>query len=552
MRVNNSWTPAVMVAVVAIASGGWLLQAGSSGQQEVLASARVFEQVHRLVSERYVEEVPPQELYRMAVDGMLYELGDPHSVFIDSAQLRNLEITTTGNYGGLGIRIKQVGDWITVMSVLPNTPAQRKGLHTGDRITHVEGESAEGWSDTEMVARLRGPEGEPVNITIARVGFPESLDFEIVRAVVHVEAITSFMVDPLIGYVRLIGFSKKAMSEVSAAIDELRAEGATSLILDMRQNPGGLLDEGVAVSDLFLPRGAEVVETRSRLEDQNYMFVARHDEAYPGLPVVVLVDGNSASASEIVAGALQDHDRALVVGTRTFGKGSVQTLYPLPGNNYLKLTTAGWFTPSGRSIDMKRHHDGTLVDAAVMTDGISLNIAADTAGRELAYTDSGRPVYGGGGITPDFIVLPDTLTALEREFGILLATNGVSLYDMAFRYAVVYTSAHPDLKVDFVVTPDMRRAFFEQLAEEVELSEELYEGARHLVDLQLARNTASVAFGEAAALQRGLVSDLQVEDAVRLLRETDTVDDLFSMAEVEVRARELEGSAAAMTAESAQ
>lgn len=546
MRIDRSWAPAVTVAVISIATSGWLLQMGGAGQQEVLASARLFEQVHRLVSERYVEDVSPSDLYRMAVDGMLYELGDPHSVYIDSAQIRNLELTTTGNYGGLGIRIKQVGDWITVMSVLPNTPAQRRGLQTGDRIIEVEGESARAWADTDMVSRLRGPEGEPVTITVARVGYPDPIEFEIVRAIVHVEAITSFMVDPEIGYVRLVSFSKQAMSEVAGAADELLAQGARSLVLDLRSNPGGLLDEGVSVSDLFLPRDAEVVETRSRLEDQNYTFVARNDEAYPGLPVVVLVDGNSASASEIVAGALQDHDRALVVGTRTFGKGSVQTLYPLPGNNHLKLTTAGWYTPSGRSIDMKRNHDGTLTHAGGVTDGISLNVAADTAGRELAYTDSGRPVYGGGGITPDFIVLPDTLSALEREFGVLLARNNVSLYDMAFRFAVDYSAANPNLTTDFKVTSAMRRDFAELLATEVEVEDDLYEASTDLIDLQLSRNIASVAFGEAAALQRGLALDLQVAEAVGLLRETDSVEGLFSMAAAEIAARDAEVESGAL------
>jgi carboxyl-terminal processing protease len=183
---------------------------------------------------------------------------------------------------------------------------------------------------------------------------------------------------------------------------------------------------------------------------------------------------------------------------------------------------------------------------------MSLNVAADTAGRELVYTDSGRPVYGGGGITPDFIVLPDTLSEIEREFGVLLATNGVSLYDLAFRYAVEYSSANDGLTTDFAVTPDMRREFFERLNSEVEVSEELYEGAIDLIDLQLARNVASVAFGEAAALQRGLALDLQVAEAVRLLREADTVEGLLSMAASEVRTRESEASTGAMAAEGVQ
>ena len=227
---------------------------------------------------------------------------------------------------------------------------------TGDRIVGVEGESARGWDDTEAVERLRGPKGTPVSISIGRVGASEPLPFTIVRDEIHVETVKSFMVDDRIGFVGLDQFSRDARTELSDAIRELQSQGAEALVLDLRWNPGGLLDQGVAVSDLFLPRGAGIVETRSRVEDQNFTFGAPNDEEFPGLPIVVIVNTASASASEIVAGALQDHDRALILGTPTFGKGSVQTVFSLPGGNHLKLTTAGWYTPSGRSISRSAMH----------------------------------------------------------------------------------------------------------------------------------------------------------------------------------------------------
>ncbi|MCK5489037.1 MAG: S41 family peptidase, partial [Gemmatimonadetes bacterium] len=332
MKSNRrNWVPAVAVTVMALGSGGWLLEQGAGAQESTVYRARLFDEVHRLVSERYVEEMDSSDLYRMAIDGMLSELGDPYSAFISAEQADDLELAIEGDYGGLGIRIQKVGEWITVMGVIPNSPAERQGLMTGDRIVGVEGESARGWDDTEAVERLRGPKGTPVSISIGRVGASKPLEFTIVRDEIHVETVKSFMVNDRIGFVDLDQFSRDARSELGDAIRDLQERGAEALVLDLRGNPGGLLDQGVAVSDLFLARGAGIVETRSRVEDQNFTFGAPNGEEFPGLPIVVLVNYASASASEIVAGALQDHDRALILGTPTFGKGSVQTVFSLPG-----------------------------------------------------------------------------------------------------------------------------------------------------------------------------------------------------------------------------
>ncbi len=533
LRLGRSWVPAVAVTVMALGSGGWLLQQGVGAQESAVFKARLFEEVHRLVSERYVEEMEPEQLYRMAIDGLLVELGDPYSVFIDATESDDLELSIEGDYGGLGIRIQKVGEWITVMGVLPNSPAERQGLMTGDRIVGVEGESARGWDDSEAVERLRGPKGSPVTISIGRVGADEPLAFTIVRDEIHVQTVKSFMVDERIGFVDLEGFSRDARSEVRAAIEGLQEQGAKAIILDLRWNPGGLLDQGVAVTDLFLPRGSDIVETRSRVADQNFSFRAPGSEVFSGLPMVVIVNTASASASEIVAGALQDHDRAVILGTPTFGKGSVQTVFALPGGNHLKLTTAGWYTPSGRSISRKLFHGQTEEDLALAVTtqvGAARGIIADTVGKEVFYTVGGRPVYGGGGITPD-VLIPDTTSLDERELEQVVAGSGFSLNQLAFRFAVRWTSDHASLERDFVTTPEMRRAFYRALLDEgLEVDEELYSRVGKRIDRFLEAQIANAAFGETELVRRFEAYSPQFQEAVRLLREADSPADLLGLA----------------------
>ena len=530
---RRKWVPAMVVTIIALGSGGWLLEQGVDAQESTVYRARLFDEVHRLVSERYVEEMDSSDLYRMAIDGMLSELGDPYSVFISADQADDLELSIEGDYGGLGIRIQKVGEWITVMGVIPNTPAERQGLMTGDRIVAVEGESARGWDDTEAVERLRGPKGTPVSISMGRVGASEPLEFTIVRDEIHVETVKSFMVDDRIGFVDLDQFSRDARTELGDAIRALQQEGAEALILDLRGNPGGLLDQGVAVSDLFLEQGAGIVETRSRVEDQNFTFGAPNDEEFPGLPVVVLVNYASASASEILAGALQDHDRALILGTPTFGKGSVQTVFSLPGGNHLKLTTAGWYTPSGRSItrDAMQVAGEDLSQAVSAQMSAMRGIAVDTAGLEVFRTSGGRAVYGGGGITPD-VIIPDTTTVDERDFERAVGRAGFSLNQLAFRFGVKWTNDHPDIDRDFVVTPEMREQFFQEISEieDLEIDRESFDRVTARVDRFLEAQIANSAFGELEMFKRFETQSPMYLEAVRLLDEVSTPEDLLSLA----------------------
>ncbi|MDT8435233.1 MAG: S41 family peptidase [Gemmatimonadota bacterium] len=556
MRRTRRWFSAFFVSIAAVAAGGWFLQQGAAAQEAQSSGARLLTEVQRLISERYVEPIPEAELQRMAIDGMLRELGDPHTVFIDSEETDDLELTTTGNYGGLGIRIQRVGDWITVMGILPGTPAEREGMLTGDRIYAVEGESAEGWTAEQAVQRLRGLAGDPVSLSVLRPGTPEPIRLSIVREQIHVEPVVAYSLGQGIGFVRLEQFSANARTELASAIADLQRDGARGLILDLRTNPGGLLDEGVAVSDLFLPRNAVIVETRSRLPDQNFVFRAPTEEQFSDLPIVVLVNRFSASASEIVAGALQDHDRAVVLGEATFGKGSVQTLYQLPGGHHLKLTTAGWYTPSGRSISRLRDVNGRPIEdepGAEAAEADEADEAADAAEEsadpEIFRTEAGRPVFGGGGIEPDESIT-DTLTTREQEFARVLSQGALTLNQLAVQFAARWNREHPGLEADFTVTPAMRAAFRDLLASEgVEVDPDLYGDVEGLVDRYIAAQLANSAFGETERLRRFQAGDAVVARAMELLREAETPQELLGLIDEGGKAAGAEAAAVGRTAD---
>ena len=277
---------AAFVSFAALAGGGALMQRAATAHEAEAFDRAQLRRVERIIAERYVKEVDTDQLYRMAIDGMLDRLGDPHSTFIDVEDATDLEITTTGNYGGLGIRVQMVGDWVTIMSVIRSTPAEREGLLTGDRIVGVDREDVAGWDEARVIDRLRGPIGEPVTVTVARVGVATPIHLTITRDEVHVPPVLAYMNNG-IGIARLAQFSRESTEELREAIGELVTAGAHGLILDLRGNPGGLLEEGVAVSDLFLPRGTTIVTTASRIEQQNYTFVATEADAFKDLPMVV-------------------------------------------------------------------------------------------------------------------------------------------------------------------------------------------------------------------------------------------------------------------------
>jgi carboxyl-terminal processing protease len=546
MKLRGSWAFPVTALFAVLASGGWLLQEGGGPT----ASEALLETVVRRVSDNFVEEVSAQDLYVMAIDGLLFELGDPYAAFIRAEDQTTALLSN--NYGGVGMRILAEEEGITVLSIIPNSPSAALDMRPNDRIVEVDGESTVGWSQAEAVSALRGPKGEAVEVAVERAGEPDLLRFAIVRDDVHVVATQSLILSEDIGYVYLQQFSRNATQELQVAVNDLLARGARALVLDLRYNQGGILREAVEIADLFLDPGDMVVDTRARDARDSYTFTAPGPDRYPGLPVVVLVNTWSASASEIVAGALQDHDRALVLGTRTFGKGVMQSVFPLPGGNYLRLTTGTWYTPSGRSIHRSRGEgeDSFALGSEEFNDAVSEAVqlgmgATDgfVADRDtvldvpedlLTYeTVSGRIVYGGGGIIPDLVVTPDTLTDSEQKLRQVLLDSEVPFNDLAFRFAVRYHREHPGLREDFRVTQELRGEFLEYLEERTgaSLDAELIDAAGELVDFQLSRQLAAAAFGEDAGLRRAVEQSRQVREAVRLLGGATTPQELLALGE---------------------
>jgi carboxyl-terminal processing protease len=537
MRIKRSILAPVVVALIALATGGWLLQQGVSQEKNVYFQARLFEEVLHHVSDRFVEQKDPSALYKMAIDGMLQQLGDPHSTFMTPEDYERLRVQTQGEYGGLGIQIAKRNGWITVIAPLPNTPAERAGMQSGDQIVEFEGASTQKWSEDEALAKLRGPKGTPVNLKVTRPGMEATpIPFRIVREEIQIKSVpVAYMVTPTVGFVDLTVFAEKSREEVQTAIDRLRSQGMKGLILDVRTNPGGLLDAGIGVSDMFLPRGALISETRSRVGNQNQKLSASGGDHYPGLPIVVLVNQYSASASEILAGALQDHDRALVLGQTTYGKGSVQTLFPLPNNNWLKLTTARWYTPVGRSIQkpygIGAHEDGSDIDPEEVAEAAP-GAVVDTTKKPAFKTDGGRTVYGGGGIIPDLIIPADTFSVEERAYLTAVQKYGSKYADARFTFGVRYAKAHPELKPGFAVTPDMLAEFYTLLNERGSTVERpVYNLASRWIGRELASEVTRAKWGDQEVRKRFNADDPQVRVATELLQRSTDPRSLFTVAD---------------------
>jgi carboxyl-terminal processing protease len=531
MRLNRTLLAPLLVATIAMATGGWFLQRGIGQERNIYANARLFEDVLRFVSANFVDAKEPSELYQMAIDGMLEELGDPHTSLMPARDYERLRLQTQGEYGGIGIQIDRRNGWITVIAPLPGTPGERAGLRAGDQIIEVDGETTREWDTDMAVSKLRGPKGSAVNITIGRVGAEEPIKVRIVREEIHIQAVPSaYVMDDGVGYVEMVSFSESSTDELRAAIQKLRAEGARGVILDLRRNPGGLLEQGVTVADLFLSRGQVVSETKGRAANQNHRMTARTADQFPGLPVVVLVEPQSASASEIVAGALQDHDRALVLGRTTYGKGSVQTLFPLTGQNWLKITTARWYTPVGRSIQKPYGIDSP--HPIELGDESPAAAAMDTTERPEYKTAGGRTVFGGGGIHPDLIVSPDTLTMDERQYRqVTLLRHGAEFRGAQTRFATEFIRQNPQIQPGFDVTDAMRDAYYQQLVGSgVKLERDMYDRALSWVDQEIAYEITYSKWGEQVARQRLNATDRQVRAAAELLKRANSPQSLFSLA----------------------
>lgn len=498
------------VLLTSLVGGGWVLSRGLSTRVPEEKGATLFDVVLAHVQRYYVDSIPDSVLYENAMVGMLRELDDPYTLYLPPRRLERLQERTTGNYMGIGAQLQRRGRYPMIIAPFPGSPAERAGLRTGDRVVQIDSLNMRERAVDEAARALRGPVGSTVTLVIERPGHAERLTIPVVRGGVHRRAVArKALLDGTIGYVDVNVFNDSTARELRAAIDTLRAEGMRSLIMDLRGNPGGVLSQGVGVADMFLDRGQAIVSLRGRGDVQEVRDTA--DQAWPDMPLVVLVDGGSASASEIVAGALQDHDRAVIMGRRTFGKGSAQGVFSVVSGGGLRLTTARWFTPSGRSIDQRR-------DLATHADSLLPRFR----------TDHGRQVVGGGGILPDTLAGDTTLSPGEQALENALGDRVISFRDAMVDVAMALRDRRAITRPDFEVTPAMLDQVWERLRRRrFTFDRAIFDGATPLVSRLLAREVARYVFGPDAEAERAIRDDDVIQAAARLASGATTPEALL-------------------------
>ena len=538
MSKGRSFT-VVAVLGLAMASGGWLM--GRSLRREaptVVDGRRLFQQVLETVQKQFVDSLPVDSLWKESMLGMVNELHDPHSVFLVANRLKRFREQTTGRYAGLGLRVDVRDGWITVIAPLPGSPSEAAGLQTGDRVVKIDAQDTKGLTSEEALVKLRGDPGSRVVLTVERLGVEGRLTYNLVRQVIHVRAVQRVAMLPTkVGYLDVSVFSDSTADEVAAGVDSLRKLGMESLVLDLRGNPGGLVEQGAAVSDLFLDPGQEIVTLRGRTPESNRTFRDKLPQKWPTLPIVVLVDRGSASAAEIVAGALQDHDRAVVVGTTTYGKGSAQSVFDAGIAGALKLTTSLWFTPAGRSISIRRrYNDETSVRRAGVEQTDSLSNEADSmvAHRQAFKTDKGRVVYGGGGITPDVIARDSAAIVQGAALQTALGRAVPAFRDALTALALQLKAARTLTGTNFTVTPMMRAQLMVGVKQRGStVADSAFEANSVVVDRLIGYEVTRYVFGRDAEFARRSADDPVMQRTLVLLRNAPGREELLVRASAE-------------------
>lgn len=453
------------------------------------------------VQNSYPEKQDPAELIYSSIDGMIEYL-DPHSNFLDPKEYKAMKQRQEGRFSGIGILIGLRNGKITVISPVEGTPAYRLGVRSGDIITEIDGEPTEDMSLNKVVEKLRGPKGSEVEVTFLRLGTNEQIKLKIKREVILETAVRyPTIMENNVGYIRVTDFNKTTADELKDALNNLKSEGINKLILDLRDNPGGILEQAKLIAGFFLKPNSMVVYTRGRDVSSVMEFKTEKNNVPFKFPLIVLVNSGSASASEIVAGALQDHDRALITGEVTFGKGLVQSVYELPQDTALALTTARYYIPSGRCIQR---------DYTFLTDYLK-GINGKTSKIEY-YTDSRRKVYGGGGVTPDIVVKTESISSTQIKL------QGLGLY---FNFAIEYTSKNEQISENLTITPQLLEDFVNYLLKNKFLDQQdkekilTDEKENKITKFMLKREILSAKFGISKGYQLTLNEDEQIIEALK-------------------------------------
>ncbi|HEX7679827.1 MAG TPA: S41 family peptidase [Thermoanaerobaculia bacterium] len=514
---TKQWTFSLTLAVAILGAtlfGGFYGNRlfGAPLQSEVSKRFREYTDLLNAVTAWAPDDVGADKFVYSSIDGMLRTL-DPHTSFLEPKEYADMQDRQKGSFYGLGILVTKRNDQVTVITPLEGTPAARLGIRAGDVISEVEGVSTDDLPLDDVVKRLKGPKGTTVHIKIVRIGMKEPIPLSIVRAAIPTNSISNvLMLKPGVGYIRIKDFTATTVRELDEAIDKLKGQGMQKLVLDLRQNPGGLLDAAVGVSDHFLDKGQMIVYTKGRTPDseQSYLAPGKHQKL--DMPMVVVVNRGSASASEIVAGALQDHDRAIIVGETSWGKGLVQSVYTLQYGAGLALTTSKYYTPSGRNIqrDYSSFYDYYVADDS--EDGNSTEMPLKD--RKKFTTATGRVVYGGGGITPDIFVKPAPLSR---------ATQLLEVRSALFNYGVDYVAKHPDVTEEVVVTPVVMEDFVhfavdKDIAPVADIREALDKpNDRGFIERAIKAEIIAAKFGFDASYPYRLQGDNQIAKAIEVL-----------------------------------
>ena len=503
----------VGILVVSAVLGGLYgpsVKATAAGVTDLQQSVKDFSRVLSIVEQNYAEPVDVEKAINQgAIPGMLRVL-DPHSSFFDPRQFELLKEDQRGRYFGVGMSVAPRAGKTVVLAPFLGSPAYKAGIRPGDIIMRVDDKSVEGLSTSEVADLLKGQKGTVVKITIGREGYDEPLNFTVTRDEIPRHGVDNpIMLKPGIGYVRVASFNEKTDRELQDALDKLDVSTLRGLIVDLRNNPGGLLNEGVAVADMFLDAKQLIVSHRGRSSPERRYYAVRGNRGVE-VPLVILINGQSASASEIVAGAVQDHDRGLIVGDTSFGKGLVQSVYQLSDNAGLAMTTAKWYTPSGRLIQ-RDYKSVSLYE---------YHYSRKTNGQptEIKLTDSGRQVYGGGGIAPDVVVQAPKLTGFQQT---LLRRDVIYPFELGVGgFARYYLGQKPTVTREFTANDAVLAKFREYLnKQDVRFTEADLQENRDWIERKIKREVFLSEFGQAESYKVEIEGDIQVQKAIEMIPE---------------------------------
>jgi carboxyl-terminal processing protease len=492
--MRRSWRiAAIALFSLALAAGGLFGDRLLALTDQTRDTLRLYTDLVKVAHDKYGGEVSYRDLVYASIQGMIRTL-DPHTTFLVAEEYQGMREKQQTSYYGLGILVGVRNGQLTVIAPLEGTPGARLGIQPGDVISTIEGEPTETMSLDEAVGKLKGPKGTQVHIAIARRGMDKPIEMAVTRAEIPQTTVReAYMITPTTGYIQVTEFARGTGTEVAEAIDKLRVKGMTRLLVDLRNNGGGLLDPAIEVSEELLPEGSTIVETRGRTRDSFQTYKVNSRRTRFDLPLVMLVNEGTASASEIVSGAVQDHDRGLIVGTPSWGKGLVQTVYNLSYGTGLALTTAKYYTPSGRLI---QRDYSSYFDYYTHADAGSPEITGKKVGDGQVFkTDLGRKVYGGGGITPDVVIADEKLSPSEQ---FLLARNAFA------NFAVDFSHRNPVKSMEWKPGPEVIQAFHDWVIhEKIATAEEvndalLTQETRDYSVTEIRAEMLNIAFGQEA------------------------------------------------------